>query len=123
MHMSCKLRLSEFHLEIRSSLHADSQHYKLKLMHTACTEQNSTNLQVRVWMLTRTCTGNSWNFYEFHPGTRNSVVEYSDSMALKRLSRIDLAIYTMDFQMHEGPGIRRPTSPAHKRCGQTELEV
>jgi hypothetical protein len=60
--MSGKLRLPG---KLRSSLVNDSVHCKLKLIQILYNERNYTKLQVRATTMTRTCTGNCWNSYEF----------------------------------------------------------
>eukprot|EP01043_Picozoa_sp_COSAG02_P012363 COSAG02_NODE_476_length_21528_cov_95.026459_2_plen_176_part_00 len=62
----------EFHPKIRSSLHAASLHCKLKLIHILYNGENCRKFPVRTGTMSRTCTGNSWNFYEFHRWIRNS---------------------------------------------------
>ena len=62
----------QFHPKIRSSLRAASLHCKLKLIHISYNEENCRKFPVRSGPMTRTCTGNSWNSYEFHRWIRNS---------------------------------------------------
>lgn len=67
------------HCKMRSSLHRDSPHCKLKLSDSVLNDQNCKELEVRAGTMTRICTGNFWNSYEFQVnlGTRYcTVLEY-----------------------------------------------
>eukprot|EP01043_Picozoa_sp_COSAG02_P016790 COSAG02_NODE_746_length_17729_cov_37.532501_1_plen_196_part_00 len=68
-HKRCKLRLPRI---LRSSLLNDLVHCKLKQIYILYNDHNYTELEVSAMTMTRTCTGNCWNSYEFHRWIRNS---------------------------------------------------